>query len=170
MGDNNILSLRFLMMWQSWIPTITTLQVWLHLLCLPPQRVHVAVRCLWTTRSPRSNKLKKLDMCHRCPPTKMSWTLQDVVKAGLWLKYYHRNPHPGFARRRPAEQQCLAASPTVTRQTPRVIIGLWPHISPVTSSHSILVIKRYNLRLYVVFSVLVTMFVFQFKPVPFPVH
>ena len=89
MGDNNILSLRFLMMWQSWIPTITTLQVWLHLLCLPLQRVHVAVRCLWTTRSPRSNKLKKLDMCHRCPPTKMSWTLQDVVKAGLWLKYYH---------------------------------------------------------------------------------
>ena len=37
-----------------------------------------------------------------------------------------------------------------------MIIGLWPHISPVTSSHSILVIKRYNLRLYVVFSVLVT--------------
>ena len=69
---------------------------------------------------------------------------------------YQRNPHPGFARRRPAEQPCLAASPTVTRQTPRVIIGLWPHISPVTSSHSILVIKRYNLRLYVVFSVLVT--------------
>ena len=45
MGDNNI-SLRCLMMWQSWIPTITTLQVWLHLLCLPLQRVHVAVRCL----------------------------------------------------------------------------------------------------------------------------
>ena len=89
MGDNNILSFCCLMMWQSWIPTITTLQVWLHLLCLPLQRVHVAVRCLWTTRSPRSNKLKKLDMCHRCPPTKMSWTLQDVVKAGLWLKYYH---------------------------------------------------------------------------------
>ena len=86
MGDNNILSLRCLMMWQSWIPTITTLQVWLHLLCLPLQRVHVAVRCLWTTRSPHSNKLKKLDMCHWCPPTKMSWTLQDVVKAGLWLK------------------------------------------------------------------------------------
>ena len=72
------------------------------------------------------------------------------------MKLMLRNPHPGFARRRPAEQQCLAASPTVTRQTPRVIIGLWPHISPVTLSHSILVIKRYNLRLYVVFSVFVT--------------
>ena len=36
------------------------------------------------------------------------------------------------------------------------IIGIWPHISPVTLSHSILVIKRYNLRLYVVFFVLVT--------------
>ena len=42
------------------------------------------------------------------------------------------------------------------RQTPRVIIGLWPHISPVTLSHSTLVIKRCNLRLCVVFSVLVT--------------
>ena len=58
-----------------------------------------------------------------------------------------RNPHPRFARRRPAEQPSLAASPTVTRQTPRVIIGLWPHTSPVTSSHSFLVNTLYNLRL-----------------------
>ena len=34
-----------------------------------------------------------------------------------------------------------------TRQTPRVIIGLWPHTSPVTSSHSFLVNTLYNLRL-----------------------
>ena len=58
---------------------------------------------------------------------------------GLKEKVLRRNPHPGAARRRPAEQPCLAASPTVTRQTPRVIIGLWPHTSPVTLSLSILV-------------------------------
>ena len=40
-----------------------------------------------------------------------------------------------------------AAQQVQHRQTPHVIIGLWPHTSPVTSSHSFLVNTLYNLRL-----------------------